>query len=302
MLSRLLSSELVPLELLKSLLVITKTKSYVAAAQELGLSQPAISVHVKRLQYLLGGELFSRAGGETRLTSRGEIALRYAQRILDLNAEMLAVCGGRQHLHAARIGIPTAYADVAWPKLMSAFEKEIRGGASFVFAASAELLHEVESSFIDVAFVVSATPIKEPAESWTEPCSWIGARNFSLSPGTAIPLLSRPNSLSDSIAAQALVKAGLTFRRVLMTADMSTIIAAARAGLGVTAMVDRLIPADLRLTSRHWLPALPNAQAGILLRRGAEENGKIIEVQKLLAQVLVQIPDGQGLIAGERLC
>lgn len=100
-----LRSEVIPSELLRSFLVIQRTGSYTEAAEMLGLSQPAISSHMKRLQHMVGGDLFERGPGGLHLTSRGETVERYAARILNLNWQMLRLCGAGERNRTYRIGI-----------------------------------------------------------------------------------------------------------------------------------------------------------------------------------------------------
>lgn len=59
--------------------------SFSGAARRLGLSQSAVSQHVRRLETAIGRTLLERDTHTVRLTAAGEAFLGYAQRILDLN-------------------------------------------------------------------------------------------------------------------------------------------------------------------------------------------------------------------------
>ncbi|MEL7236738.1 MAG: LysR family transcriptional regulator, partial [Chloroflexota bacterium] len=56
--------------------------SFTAAAESLGLTQPAISTRIAALERELGGPLFERGGKRLLLTSLGESVLPYADKIL----------------------------------------------------------------------------------------------------------------------------------------------------------------------------------------------------------------------------
>ncbi len=55
--------------------------SYTRAAEELHLTQPAVSMQVKQLEHVLGHELFDHIGRRVYLTDAGEILLHYSRRI-----------------------------------------------------------------------------------------------------------------------------------------------------------------------------------------------------------------------------
>ena len=66
---------------------IARELSFVRVAQQNHITQPAVSVHVKKLENELGKKLFSRTPHNTQLTSDGEI-------ILDDVKEILRLCEG----------------------------------------------------------------------------------------------------------------------------------------------------------------------------------------------------------------
>lgn len=62
---------------------------FARAAQSLGISQPALSVGVKRLERELGVRLFDRVRGRIAPTSFGEAVLRHARQIVEGGEELL---------------------------------------------------------------------------------------------------------------------------------------------------------------------------------------------------------------------
>jgi DNA-binding transcriptional LysR family regulator len=63
---------------------IARELSFVKVAQQNHITQPAVSVHVKKLEDELGKKLFSRTPHNTQLTSDGEIILEDVKEILRL--------------------------------------------------------------------------------------------------------------------------------------------------------------------------------------------------------------------------
>lgn len=80
---------------LKELLTLAQSKTVSQAAQELCLSQPALSRSLQRLEAELQVELFHHGKNKIELTATGELALSYARQILDSSAVMVQAL--RQH-------------------------------------------------------------------------------------------------------------------------------------------------------------------------------------------------------------
>ncbi len=69
---------------LRSLLKVQETGSFTKAAQELSLTQPAVSQHIATLEKELGIVIFERHNNIISITREGELVIRYAKRMLSL--------------------------------------------------------------------------------------------------------------------------------------------------------------------------------------------------------------------------
>ena len=72
----------IPTELLRTLIAVVDVRSFTRAAQSLGVTQPAVSAQIKRLQMMLGGDLFDKSAPGVTLTPKGESVVNYARRLL----------------------------------------------------------------------------------------------------------------------------------------------------------------------------------------------------------------------------
>ena len=75
----------IPTDLLRTFVTIIDVRGYTRAGERLGRTQPSISSQIKRLQDLLGVQLFSRdirKSGGVYLSEEGEIVANYARRML----------------------------------------------------------------------------------------------------------------------------------------------------------------------------------------------------------------------------
>lgn len=65
------------LEYYKVFYYVARNQSLTAAAEELAISQPAVSQSIKQLEIALGAKLFTRASKGVRLTQEGELLFSY---------------------------------------------------------------------------------------------------------------------------------------------------------------------------------------------------------------------------------
>ena len=74
--------------LLEQLDAFARTGTLSRAAEELHITQPALSRNMKKLEATLGVSLFNRESSKITLNETGKIAAEYARRALDANQEM----------------------------------------------------------------------------------------------------------------------------------------------------------------------------------------------------------------------
>ena len=96
----------IPTDLLRTLVAVVDLRSFTKAAQSLGITQPAVSAQIKRLQSILGGELFDRKAPGVALTRQGEAVVAHARRLLALNDQILTVAEPKDQSRRIRIGLP----------------------------------------------------------------------------------------------------------------------------------------------------------------------------------------------------
>lgn len=91
---------------LVTLLTVNELNSFTKAAQKLSLTQPAASQHVRQLEKELGVTIFVRGEGNLKLTSEGEIVIKYAKRIVSLYQNLQqSLKDERRHARKITVGI-----------------------------------------------------------------------------------------------------------------------------------------------------------------------------------------------------
>src|SRR3970040_1909644 len=67
---------------------VARQLSFTKAAEQLFMTQPAVTFQVKQLEEQFNARLFDRSHGKIALTSAGRLVMDYAERILALSEEM----------------------------------------------------------------------------------------------------------------------------------------------------------------------------------------------------------------------
>jgi DNA-binding transcriptional LysR family regulator len=100
--------------------------SFRKAAEELYLTQPAVSLQIKALEEDIGVQLFDRAGAHITLTSAGQVLLNYCEQVRTLLAqtrhEIAALSG--EHAGQLALGASTTIAQYVLPRLLGKFCRE----------------------------------------------------------------------------------------------------------------------------------------------------------------------------------
>ena len=91
---------------LLSLLKIVETGSFTKASSQLGLSQPAVSQHIRQLEEYWNVKILEHAHNRFTLTPEGELVVRYAQRMAALSNNLKqALKNEKEQIHSLTIGI-----------------------------------------------------------------------------------------------------------------------------------------------------------------------------------------------------
>jgi DNA-binding transcriptional LysR family regulator len=142
---------------LKVFRAVARYLNFRRAAEELCLTQPAVTLQIKALEQDLGVQLFDRSGAHITLTPAGAMLLKYAGKIEKLEAATLAALapfseGQRGEL---RIGASLTIAQYILPHLLGAFQQQHPQVRPVVTTCNTEqvlealVAHQVSVGFIE---------------------------------------------------------------------------------------------------------------------------------------------------------
>jgi DNA-binding transcriptional LysR family regulator len=266
----------IPTELLRAFTAVVDMRSFTKAAQLLGVTQPAVSAQVKRLQHLLAADLMDKSVPGVLLTPTGEIVLDHARRMLAINDQILNLTG--QPVVEAltiRVGMPGEFVgEVLWRTL--ARSRESRPDVRFHVTSGPSdiLVRDVRQGELDVAVTVSgADPHDDARFHWSEDMVWVRAPLTRIDPGAPVSLVSHGDKcLAHRHVVGALERAGVAYDLPFTETSLTSLMSAVGAGLGVMALPRCVSGAgDLAVWVDAPLPPLPAIVCNVSVRADADD-------------------------------
>jgi DNA-binding transcriptional LysR family regulator len=95
----------IPTDLLRTFVLVVEMRSFTRAAKAQGMTQPAVSAQIRRLQFLLGVDLFDKSAPGISLTPMGEQVIDAAQRLLSVNDHIVDIANPDATTQLVRIGL-----------------------------------------------------------------------------------------------------------------------------------------------------------------------------------------------------
>lgn len=111
---------------LKVFLLVCKHLNFSKAAEELFISQPAVSKHIHEIEAFYQSKLFTRKGTRISLTPAGYILYRHAQEIFTIhrNIEMQLASLNQEYKGTLHIGASTTAAQYFLPAALASFKAQ----------------------------------------------------------------------------------------------------------------------------------------------------------------------------------
>jgi DNA-binding transcriptional LysR family regulator len=243
---------------------VAEQRSFRKAAEELYLTQPAVSLQIKALEEDIGIQLFDRTGTRIELTEAGKILLEYSQQanalFVQAEHEIAALSG--EHVGQLALGASTTIAQYVLPGLLGEFSREYpRVHPTMTSGNTEQIVEALEEQKIALGLIegparsrdVKTEPflqdelvlIVSAAHEWAEfksiPCSEIVAASF---------LMRERGSGTRRVIEIALARYGVKLNslRIVMELDSTEgIKSAVEAGLGIGFVSRWAIAKDLRL-------------------------------------------------------
>ena len=130
--------------------------SFSRAAEELHLTQPAVSTQIKLLQQHAGAALFEQLGKKVYLTPAGSDLLRYSRAIIELFRQAGEAMAARQGVSGGTLNVAVISAgDYFFPQLLAEFSRQAPGVKLNLGVFNREqLLQQLADNLTDLAVMV----------------------------------------------------------------------------------------------------------------------------------------------------
>jgi DNA-binding transcriptional LysR family regulator len=253
--------------LLKTFVAVADTLSFTNAGALLGLSQPTVSQHIRKLETAANRILVVRDTREVRLTDNGDAMLGFARSILAAHDQASSYFTGSAMRGRLRFGSADDLALTQLPQILRDFRQLYpQINLELTVNQSGALARRLQSGQLDLVFIKQEPGTGLGRLVRRDRMVWVGHRTLSLEPGQHVPLIAyQAPSLSRTVAISALESAGRTWRITCNVREINGVLAAARAGIGIAAFPQSLIPPDLsELSPALELPTLGDVDFSLL--------------------------------------
>ncbi len=141
---------------------VYKEKSFSKAAQNLFVSQPALSAAIKKIENRIGCCIFDRSSNPVQLTDGGAEYIKAVEKIMDIENRFENYLSNLNELKTGRlsIGASNVFASFILPPIITSFTKRYPAiKVNLVEASSAHLEEQLFSGQLD--FVIDNYPLSE---------------------------------------------------------------------------------------------------------------------------------------------
>jgi DNA-binding transcriptional LysR family regulator len=250
----------IPTELLRTFVKVVDLGSFTRAGDAVGRTQSAVSLQVRRLEDLLGVELLVRGSHRVQLTDEGTALAEYARRMLALNDEAVSSLRHPKVVGSVRLGAPHEYTASLLPVILGKFAQAHPGVMLEVTCdLSKNLLARQGKGEFDLIIALHDEPdAGDGTRVLTEQLVWIASIDHARHEQRPLPLVIAPAPcIYRNRVLQTLNRQNMPWRISYTSSSYSGIIAAVRAGLGVTLLARSTVPDGVRvLGEREGFPAM----------------------------------------------
>jgi DNA-binding transcriptional LysR family regulator len=253
--------------LLRTFLAVANGLSFTKAAHQLGISQPTVSQHVRRLEEAAGRQLIRRDTRAVSLTDNGEAMAGFARTILAANDEAVTYFTGSAMSGRLRFGAADELALSELPTILREFRQLYpRINLELTVTQSGTLARRLAANHLDLIFINQPADTGQGRLVRRDRLVWVGIDRVQVERDQPVPVITyHAPSLSRSVAIAALESAHRTWRVTCNTREINGVLAAARAGIGICVLASSRVPGDLRVvTERFALPSLPDVEMALI--------------------------------------
>jgi DNA-binding transcriptional LysR family regulator len=260
-------------QLLYTFVKLSYAGQFTKTAEQVGLSQSAVSQQIHKLEQFLGAKLIERSKKYVTLTPQGQELLLKAEKLLLQHESLITEFNKTMMTGRIRFGSPEDFATLYLPGILARFSNLYPNVLIEVNCElTLKLMEAYEQGGYDI-IVFKQEPshqIENAVSLWEEPLVWAHGKSYNLD--RAIQervvrlVLSPAPCVYRSRAIEALEKQGIAWEQVYTSPSVTGTVAAVRGGLGITVLPVTSVPVDLIHVppTQNHLPTLEATQIKLL--------------------------------------
>jgi DNA-binding transcriptional LysR family regulator len=238
------------IDLLRSFVAVCDAKSFTAAGRQVGRTQSAVSLQIRRLEESLGRPLFQRGVAGTVLTEHGALLLPHARHILESVNVALSAFDRRTIEGLFVIGMPDDYAPrILVPVLKATQALYPAAVVDLVTDQSRVLVKRLAEGSVDLAFITEGEgPSSGGPVAFTDDMVWVAPLDSELHRTRPLPIAVWDHDQdSYSLYMRArLEEIVVPYRVAVVARNMTGLRSAVTAGVAVSAMMRSSVGTGMR--------------------------------------------------------
>lgn len=246
---------MITLAQLRTFAHVARLNSFSRAAEQLHLTQPAVSAQVSALEDALGARLFDRFGKKIALSASGQVVLEAAEAVLGRLERLRTDLADLKEQRAGRVSVGASHVAGVYllPELLAAFRQEYPGiDADVRIEPARRVVEMLAEGEVDCAVIgegapihdsrVAVKPIARDELVLIVPSGHVFAQMPDVEPRRLAQfpfVLPRRDSASSEHLQDRLAAEGIRLDNVLELGNIGAVKRAVEAGLGIS-IVSRL--------------------------------------------------------------
>lgn len=229
----------VDLDLLRCFVTVADARNFTTAGARLARSQSAVSVRIKKLEEVIGGQLLVRNNHNVSLTDRGKALLPKAKTLLEDGERLLAEMRSPVVSGKLRIGFLEYVAPHKIPDLLASIQRKLPDAdVSFRVGLSQSLQAALRAGEIDLALALHDPQSETSTVMAIDPLVWVeGPEPANPNPKDGVGVcLMQPPCMYRQAALEVLSSADLGHQEVLTANSIQSVRSAVLYGLGFSVL------------------------------------------------------------------
>lgn len=247
------------IDLLRTFVAICDHRTFTAAAKQVGRTQSAVSLQMRRLEESLGRPLFVRDAARQGLTEHGVLLLAHARRILACVDDARLAFDRRSVEGVVVLGMPEDYAPRILARVLRSFAELYPDAVvNLAIGESRQLVRRLAEGSVDLAFISEGEGPVRGLVAFRDRMIWAAPASGEIQSRDPLPIAVWDET--DAYSRRMLValsESGRAHRIAVISRSMTGLRGAVTAGIAVTVMMESSLGPGMReLTPVDGFPPL----------------------------------------------